>query len=260
VLGESDKAVSEYRTALTLDTDLKQAHVSLSELQLPGDNYFVWLERFHAALAPETYLEIGIARGQSLACARPPTRAVGVDPEPAINSQMKAETHIFCETSDVFFAERRLATLLRDKPLALAFVDGLHVFQQSLKDFMHVEAVCGPLSVVLIHDTLPLDEPTQRPERKTKFHTGDVWKTVICLKHYRPDLEILTIATPPAGLTVVLGLNRNSHVLLDRFDEAVSRFIDMPFSAVEGKLDAMLNVIPNDWSILQSRLKERQIL
>ena len=259
VLGDEGKSASEYRAALTFDDDLMQAHIGLAKLRMPGDGYLVWLERLHAAIVPETYLEIGIARGQSLSYARPPTRAVGVDPEPTINVPLKTETHIFCETSDVFFAERRLVQLLNDRPLALAFIDGLHVFQQSLKDFMHVETLCGPRSVVLIHDTVPLDELTQRPDRQRKFYTGDVWKTVLCLKHYRPDLDIFTIATPPAGLTVVTGLDPTSGVLANRYDEAVSQFIEMPFSAVECILETMLNVIPNDWSIVQSRLEERGI-
>src|SRR5450631_1084438 len=45
----------------------------------------------------------------------------------------------------------------------------------------------------------------QTRARDTDFHTGDVWKTVLCLKHYRPDLDVFTIATPPTGLTVVTG-------------------------------------------------------
>jgi len=260
VLGNAEESASEYRAALTFDDDLVQAQMGLAKLRMPGDDYLVWLERLHAAIVPETYLEIGIARGQSLSYARPPTRAVGVDPEPTINAPLKAETHIFCETSDVFFAERRLVPLLNDQPLALAFIDGLHVFQQSLKDFMHVETLCGPHSVVLIHDTVPLDEPTQRPDRQRKFYTGDVWKTVLCLKQSRPDLDVFTIATPPTGLTVVTGLDPTSRVLANRYEEAVARFIDMSFSAVECTLKTMLNVIPNDWSIVQSRLKERRII
>jgi hypothetical protein len=260
LLGNEGKSASEYRAALSFDDDLVQAHLGLSKLRMPGDDYLVWLERLHTALVPESYLEIGIARGQSLAYARPPTRAVGVDPEPTINAPLKAETHIFCETSDVFFSERRLAPLLNARPLALAFIDGLHVFQQSLKDFMNVEAVCGPRSVVLIHDTVPLDEPTQRPDRQKQFYTGDVWKTVLCLKHYRPDLDIFTIATPPSGLTIVIGLDPTSGVLRDNYDQAVARFIDTSFSAVEFILDTALNVIPNDWMLVQSRFKERGII
>jgi Glycosyl transferase family 2/Methyltransferase domain len=259
VLGNERKSASEYWAALTFDNDLMQAHIGLAKLRMPGDSYSVWLERLHAAIRPETYLEIGIARGQSLSFARPATRAVGVDPAPMINVPLKTDTHVFCETSDVFFAKRRPLQLLNGQPLGLAFIDGLHVFQQSLKDFMHVEALCGPRSVVLIHDTVPLDEVTQRPERQRKFYTGDVWKTVLCLKHFRPDLDIFTIATPPTGLTVVTGLDPTSGVLANKYDEAVSQFSEMPFSAVEFTLETMLNVIPNDWSMVQSRLEERGI-
>jgi hypothetical protein len=259
MLGNAEKSDSEYRAALTFDSDLAPAHLGVSRLRFPGDDYLVWLERLHAALVPETYLEIGIASGQSLSYARPPTRAVGVDPEPTINVTLRTETHIFCETSDAFFARRGLL-VLTDRPLGLAFIDGLHIFQQSLKDFMNVEAVCGPRSVVLFHDTVPLDEPSQRPDRQRTFYTGDVWKTVLCLKHYRPDLDIFTIATPPTGLTVVTGLDPKSRVLIDRYEEAVARFLDTSYSAVESILEAMLNVIPNDWSIVQSRLKERGVV
>jgi glycosyltransferase involved in cell wall biosynthesis/tetratricopeptide (TPR) repeat protein len=260
VLGDGAKSASEYRRALTFDGDLVQAYMSLAKLRLPGDDYFVWLKRLHAAIAPQTYLEIGIDRGQSLSYARPPTRAVGVDPEPKIDAPLKVEAHLFCETSDVFFAERRLAPLLNDQPLALAFIDGLHVFQQSLKDFMHVESFCGPRSVVLIHDTIPLDELTQRLDRQRKFYRGDVWKTVLCLKHYRPDLDIFTIATPPTGLTVVTGLDSTSRILTDQFEEAMERFVDTSFAVLEPILDTALNVVPNDWSIVQSHLKERGIV
>ena len=260
VLGDGATSASEYRTALTFDGDLVQAHLGLAKLRLPGDDYFVWLKRLHAAIAPKTYLEIGIDRGQSLSYARPPTRAVAVDPEPKIDAPLKVEAHLFCETSDVFFAERRLAPLLNDQPLALAFIHGLHVFQQSLKDFMHVESFCGPRSVVLIHDTIPSDELTQRPNRQRKFYRGDVWKTVLCLKHYRPDLDIFTIATPPTGLTVVTGLDPTSRLLTDQFEEAMGRFVDTSFAMLEPILDTALNVVPNDWSIVQSHLKELGIV
>jgi hypothetical protein len=260
LLGETASARSEYEAALTFDPDLVGAHIGLSLLRMPGDDYFGWLRRFHQALRPPTYLEIGVARGDSLALAQPPTRAIGVDPEPMISAGFKAETHIFCETSDVFFERGRLSPLLNGEPLALAFIDGLHVFAQSLRDFMQVEAFCGQQSVVLIHDTVPLNEETQRPERQRKFYTGDVWKTVACLKHYRPDLDIITIATPWTGLTMVTNFDATSRVLSDNFEAAVSRFAGLPYAAVADKLDALLNIVPNDWEGIAGRLTSAQIL
>jgi tetratricopeptide (TPR) repeat protein len=260
LLGESEKAGSHYRAALRSNDDLPEARIGLSRLRMPGEDYLHWLRRLHAALVPETYLEIGIARGRSLYLAQPPTRAIGVDPQPMIDVPLKAETHIFCETSDEFFARDGLTPLLAGRPLALAFVDGAHVFYQSLKDFIHVEARCGLRSVVLLHDTVPLDEVTQRAERQRNFHTGDVWKTVLCLKHYRPELDIFTIATPWSGLTVITGLNPNNRVLSENYDDAIARFAEIPYAEIENRLNAALNIESNDWREVEDRLIARGVL
>src|SRR5206468_2630251 len=100
--------------------------------------YLEWLDAFHAALAPATYLEIGVATGQSLSRARPPTRAIGVDPAPQSGFPLTTETHLFVETSDDFFARRGADALLDGRPLDFAFIDGLHLFEQALRDFMNV--------------------------------------------------------------------------------------------------------------------------
>lgn len=260
LLGDTEQAGTHYRDALSHDGDLLQAHEALARLRMPGPDYFDWLHRLHAALAPETYLEIGLAQGRSFSLAQPPTRAIGVGPRPMIEGSPRTETHIFCETSEQFFARDGLRLLLAGGPLCLALIDGANVFQQSLRDFINVENHCGPRSVVLFHDTVPLDEITQRPERQTRFHTGDVWKTVLCLKHYRPNLDIFTIATPWSGLTVVTDLNPASDVLSKNYSDAVSRFAGLSYSAVEHGLDAALNIVPNDWAAVEARLRAKGLL
>jgi hypothetical protein len=136
----------------------------------------------------------------------------------------------------------------------------LHLYEQVLRDFISLESCCGTRSVILLHDTVPLDEATQSRSMDSQFHTGDVWKAVLCLKHYRPDLDIFTIATAPAGLTVVTGLDPASGVLKDNYDEAIGRFISTPFSAIESDWEKELSIVPNDWDIVQARLRERGIL
>ena len=260
LLGENELATSNYRKALTLNRNLARAHQGLATIRMPGDYYYTWLERLYTLLSPETVIEIGIAEGRSLARVRPPTLAIGVDPNPSLIYPLKAETHIFPETSDAFFARRGPDALLGGRPLGVGFIDGLHLYEQALKDFIHLETYCGPRSVILFHDTLPLDEATQSRERHTQFHTGDVWKTVLCLKHYRPDLDIFTIATPWTGLTVVTGLDPASRLLEEKYEEAVARFIDTPYSEIENNPEVALNVVPNQWHIVEERLKAHQIL
>jgi hypothetical protein len=227
---------------------------------MPGDDYLVWLDRLYRWLGPETAIEVGVSQGTSLALLHPPTMAIGVDPFPSVASPLKTETHIFAETSDEFFAQRHAQKLLEGRLLSVAFIDGLHLFEQAVRDFIGLEALCGPGSVILMHDTVPLDGPTQSRERQRKFYTGDVWKAVLLLKECRPDLEIFTIATPPSGLTVVTGLDPTSRVLSDRYDEAVARYLDMPFETIEAEMGAALNIVANDANEVRSRLEKRHIV
>jgi hypothetical protein len=211
-------------------------------------------------MRPETYVEIGVSMGKTLALARPPTCAIGVDPEATLTFALHTETHVFSETSDDFFAAGKIAGVLAGRPIKLAFIDGLHTFEQSLRDFMNLEPYCGPGSVILLHDTVPLDEATQQRERVTTFWTGDVWKTVLALKHFRPDLNIFTIATPPTGLTVVTNLDPTSHMLVNTYEAAIRLFINQPLPEVREQLEASLNVVPNDWNVVSACLGAPGIL
>jgi tetratricopeptide (TPR) repeat protein len=260
LLGETENASSEYQTALAFNGDLSEARVGLSLLRMPGPDFRAWLRRFHTALQPNTYLEIGVAAGRSLSLASPPTCAIGVDPQLKVDCNFQTETHLFSETSDEFFARGGLAPLLHGRPLSLAFIDGGHLFEQALSDFINIERHCGPRSVILMHDTVPLDELMQKRERLIGFHSGDVWKTVPCLRHYRPELDIFTIAAPWTGLTVITGLDAGSPVLAENFDDAIVQFTDMPYSAVEHRLHAAFNIVANDWDTVEARLKARGIL
>jgi glycosyltransferase involved in cell wall biosynthesis len=264
ILGDEKAEAASYREALALNPDLREAHLGLARLRMPGDDYLVWLERLYGFLAPEAVIEIGVFYGASLAVLRPPTIAIGVDPTPLVSFPLKTATYIFPETSNAFFAAERPAKLLAGRPLSVGFIDGLHVFEQALSDFMNLERYSGPRSVIMFHDTLPLMEITQRRIRETQFHNGDVWKAILCLKHYRPELDIFTIPTFPGGLTIVTGLQRGSLVLDECYEEAVARFRDVSFSAVERILDSMMNVVSADWddveSHLKDRLKERRIV
>jgi len=259
-LGEVEPATMNYRAALTFNSDLPLAHLGLATLRMPGDGYLVWLERLYRALVPESAIEIGVFQGASLALFRPPTLVIGVDPNATVLSPLSTETHIFAETSDQFFEQHRAERLLGGRSLSIGFIDGLHLFEQALKDFIGLEALCGDRSVIILHDTVPLDKPTQARTRETVFHSGDVWKTVLLLKQYRPDLDVFTIATPPTGLTVVAGLDPASRVLAARYGEAVATMLEMPFESIEGRMDTMLNLVPNDWTAVRARLEKHGII
>jgi len=250
--GDAAGAVEACRRALAVDPDCLAAHRTLARAQLPGDDYLAWLARFHAALAPAVYLEIGVDAGRTLSLARPPTRAFGVDPAPVAPRTFAAPTRTFAMESDAFFSSPRADAALAGAPVGLAFVDGLHLFEQALRDFRHVERRAARESVVLFHDCLPLDRATSSRTRRTGFWTGDVWKIVPVLARHRPDLDVFVIPTYPTGLAVITGLDPASSVLDERFDSIVSEFTPLEWD--EAAAEAM-PLVENDAEQVLKRLR-----
>ena len=66
-------------------------------------------------------------------------------------------------------------------------------------------------------------------------------------------------ATAPTGLTIVTGLDPSSTILSEIYDEVLANLLNLPFSAVEHKLSSDLDLVPNDWNTVVTRLKARGI-
>ena len=207
--------------------------------------YYYLLRELHLLLRPPHYLEIGVQYGESLCLAEPETQTIGIDPEPEIRHELTANTTVFPEKSDDFFAARRKEDVLGNGVIDLAFIDGMHLFESVLDDFIHVERWAGPHTIVLIHDTVPADALSVKRERQTRFWTGDVYKFVLCLKEFRPDLKIYNLNIGPSGLCFVGNLNPASTVLSDRRSEIVNRFMDIEYSTIAPNRDSLLCIREN---------------
>jgi hypothetical protein len=255
-LGQRQRAIELYRAVLTTP-DHERARKYLARLELPGEDYFRLLERIHAHLAPRTYMEIGVFTGKSLRLAGPATRVLGVDPEPRLKRPAGPNTTIFAEPSDEFFARHDVCAELGGRPLDLALIDGLHRFEFALRDFMNLERVGHPRSVILVHDCYPLDERSAERERSTEFWSGDVWRMMLLLKTYRPDLAIHTLATSPTGLGVILNLDPASTLLHDRYQRIVAEGAALEYAALERDKAGLLNLFPNDWTRIRALLDAR---
>ena len=219
--------------AQTFDDALLQQHLALATRRMPGPDYYTVLRWIHEILRPPNYIEIGIRKGESLRLALDQTICVGIDPEPDIQTPLSANTSVFRMTSDAFFAEEDLPELLHAPAFDLAFIDGLHLFEQALRDFINLEKFASPQSIVMLHDCLPLDAVTADRTRTTHFYSGDVWKLTMCLKVHRPDLKMKMIRTGPTGLCLVSNLNSQSHVLDVNYEKYVEEFIGLSFDDFE---------------------------
>ena len=231
-----------------------QAHLQLAHVRLPGPGYYELLDRLHELIRPRSYLEIGMGDGSSMALARPDCRAVGVDPVPTLQTPISAECLVVPQRSEDFLARSDVALCLPSGPPDLAFIDGLHTFTAVLDDFIGVERIAGPRTVVAIHDTIPLDEPTQRPDRVHAFYTGDVWKLLPVLWDLRPDLDVTTVRTSPSGLTLVTGLDPSNRTLADRRSQILAEYGRLPFSMASTTRGATL---ADDWDEVRLHLSSR---
>src|SRR3954453_628865 len=185
--------------------------------------YLEFLKRLHAALRPATYLEIGIRAGDSLALSR--SRSIGIDPEFAVKCPITCDVSLFRTTSDEYFARPEPLAPFHGAPADLAFIDGLHLFEFALRDFINVERCSSPSSVVVFDDIFPRKIDEAARDRHTRVWTGDVYKIVEVLRQYRPDLTLLLVDTGPTGLLLRMGLDPENTVLVDRYDEIVEKYV-----------------------------------
>ncbi len=255
-LGRREQALELCREAVA-QADYSRAYVLMARLSMPGEDYLHLLGRIHRHLRPRTYLEIGVARGDSLEKVLPSTVAIGIDPQPNLRQPPGANHRIFATTSDDFFAHHDVRAELGGRALEMAFIDGLHRFEQALRDFINVERLCARTAVILVHDCCPLDARTAQREQVTGFWSGDVWRLLLLLRERRPDLLAHTIAAPPTGLGIVLNPNPDSRVLADHVEKLTDEYLAKDYVVLEGRRPQALGLIANHWPTVRALLERR---
>jgi len=192
--------------------------------------YYEVLRSMHRYARPRTYLEIGARRGESIGLAASSTRVIGIDPAPRIERPLPKRWKVYAETSDAYFARPDVASLTGT--VDVAFIDGLHLYDQVLRDIVNVEPFMNPDGVVILHDCLPPDEKFTSRTFEGGFWTGDVWKVIPILREHRPDLDVAVAPMLPTGLAFVTGFGAGNRVLDDGFDEIVAAYADIPYATV----------------------------
>lgn len=164
-------------------------------------------------LGGKTYLEIGIAEGRTFFVIKA-RKKIGVDPNFKIprkklmvrlidNIILHRSERLFKITSDKFFTEK--SRILLKNRVDVVLIDGLHTYQQSLRDVVNCLDYLSLKGVIVMHDCNPPSETIGYPApnigeaRKlnlpgwTGEWCGDVWKTMIYLRSQRRDLHIFTL-------------------------------------------------------------------
>ncbi|WP_342071033.1 glycosyltransferase family protein [Yoonia algicola] len=158
-------------------------------------------------------------------------KSISVDPAYRLSHEVmrnKPELYAYQETSDAFFKAGRLEQI--GAQIDIAFLDGTHLFESLLRDFIATEKFCAKNGIVMLRGCLPWNEPMAMRDRgsaQTATWTGDVWKIVPVLKKYRPDLEIEILDAAPTGLVIVSNLDPHNTVLEDNYDEILRDFVSV---------------------------------
>ena len=168
------------------------------------------LQRIADALAARHYLEIGVSKGESFFPLRI-ARKVAVDPSPrlswrkrlrkcATNYRNFFNTYHFL-TSDAYFAEIRPP----QGGFELAFIDGLHTYEQALRDTLNALRVLKPGGVIALHDCNPPHAAAALPAASyeaaaaaeasgwTGEWCGDVWKAIVHLRASETALDVAVL-------------------------------------------------------------------
>ena len=208
-----------------------------SQIKANGPRYIRFLKALHSQYVFDWFLEIGSRNGNSLTTVR--SKTIAVDPTFSITKNvtgLKPELHLFQKTSDSFFESKFLEK--NGIKVSLAFLDGMHLFEYLLRDFIATERNCASNGIIMLHDCCPWtrEMTTRDLDNLPKGPwTGDVFKLIPILQKFRPDLRIHVFDCKPTGLVAVSKLDPGNTVLSEKYHQIVEEYLNVDFSAQQAE-------------------------
>lgn len=212
-----------------------------------------WL---HKKLKPDLYFEIGVESGKSLLLAK--CKAIGVDPMPKPNIPIKENHTILKMTSDSFFEFG--CNEFEEKKPDFSFIDGMHLFEYALRDFINTEKNSKKSSIIVIDDIFPGSKAQAQRERRTRAWTGDVWKLAHLLLDQRKDLDIIFADVFPTGLMIIKSLDPYNKSLSLNYNELVDeyRFLNIGGSEYSCFIERKISNVVCSWEALSERFFDKK--
>ena len=198
--------------------------------QAQDGNYLSFLKALHENVY-EGYFEIGTRTGDSLVLSQSPSIAIDpyfqLEKNPVGNKEFCL---MFQETSDSFF-ENRLPKLSGLK-CQLAFIDGMHLFEYALKDFINLAKISSEKALFLFHDPIPWTFKMATRNNETLASddawTGDIWKLVHILIDAGMKDNINLLSSAPSGLLAVLNPDQKIIAQLEKnYDKICAQWLDV---------------------------------
>jgi hypothetical protein len=156
-----------------------------------------------------TYLEIGVSNGDNFFQIKA-RQKVAVDPNFRFSGKRRIKWIIknlfnisakYYEcTSDNYFARNP-----QINNFDVVFIDGLHTYEQSLRDVINSLDRINENGIIVMHDCNPPNQAAAYPAKSfehaaelklpgwTGDWCGDVWKTVCYLRSHKKDLKVFVL-------------------------------------------------------------------
>lgn len=186
--------------------NINQGLVMLADA-MPGVNRIRAVQQALAMRTNPVYLEIGVSRGQAFQRISADVK-FAVDPAFRLTERTRELANAkgrvveyFEITSDAFFENER--ELLEQHPVDVALIDGLHTYEQVVRDVENTVRYLKDDGVIFLHDCNPPFElagrradswdefmAQQSGPLKIGIWNGDVWKAIVELRSTRPDLLV----------------------------------------------------------------------
>lgn len=176
----------------------------------PGANRIKAAQRVLDGRANSVYLEIGVSKGLAFRRISADVK-IAVDPAFKLSERSRSladakarTTHYFETTSDDFFANE--TAFLEQHPIDVALIDGLHTYEQVVRDVECTVRYLQDDGVIFLHDCNPALEligrradswedfvAHQRGPLVIGIWSGDVWKSIVYLRSMREDLRVAVL-------------------------------------------------------------------
>ena len=146
-----------------------------------------------------SYLEIGCDQDENFSKISIKNK-IGVDPKSGGTHRM---------TSDIFF-------LNNTQTYDLIYIDGLHTYEQTIKDIKNSLKCLNQNGTIVLHDCLPKKIWNQIVPRMHGHWNGDVWKAIVEARTWKNINTFTIIADHGLG---VIQKKDNSNILLEEIDD-----------------------------------------
>ena len=181
------------------------------------------IQRVIDSIGAKNYLEIGVDTGMIISEIQA-EKKVAVDPNFRFTRQIKLKRFLgmtkfesFEVPSDDFFIDNAKATL--PNGIEVAFVDGLHTYDQCLRDIENCLEYLNDGGFIICHDCNPTSSSRAYPVKESiqevfdladkgelpgwdRHWNGDVWKSIVHTRLAHPELNVFTLDTD-FGLGVI---------------------------------------------------------